>query len=70
MHIDKFNSIVDKYVNKYLKTKKIKPFDVKSDTYIDFNVESNDNDLKCKVGDHGGMSKYKNIFAKDCTPNW
>ena len=25
---------------------------------------------KFKVGDHAGISKYKNIFAKGYTPNW
>ena len=58
MHIDKFNSIVDKYVSKYHKAIKIKHIDVKSDTYIEFNVESNDKDLKCKVGDHEGTEFY------------
>ena len=27
-------------------------------------------DPKFKVGDHVRISKYKNIFAKDYTPNW
>ena len=30
----------------------------------------NDNDPKFKVGDHVRISKYKNNFAKDYTPNW
>ena len=34
---------------------------------IDFGVETNDNDPKFEVGDHVGMSKYINIFAKDYT---
>ena len=25
---------------------------------------------KFKVGDHARISKYKNIFAKEYTPNW
>ena len=48
----------------------MKPTDVKSSTYIDFGVESNDKDPKFKVGDHVGISKCKNIFAKGCTRNW
>ena len=39
-------------------------------TYIDFSVENNDNDPKFKVGNHVTILKYKNIFAKDYTPNW
>ena len=30
----------------------------------------NDKDPEFKVGDHVTISKYKNIFAKRCTPNW
>ena len=48
----------------------MKPIDVKDNTYINFGKEVNDNDPKCKVGDHARMSKYKNIFAKGYTPNW
>ena len=47
----------------------MKTFDVKSSTYIDFNVENGDKDSKFEVGDHVRISKYKNIFAKDYTPN-
>ena len=48
----------------------MKPIHVKSSTYIDFGVESNDVDPKFKVGDDVRISKYKNIFAKGCTRNW
>ena len=30
----------------------------------------NDKDPKFKVVDHLRISKYENIFAKGCTPNW
>ena len=30
----------------------------------------NDKDPKFKVDDHVRISKYKNIFAKEYTPNW
>ena len=39
----------------------MKPVDVNSSTYIDFNVENNDEDPKFEVGDHVRVSKYKNI---------
>ena len=53
----------------------MKPVDVKDDTYTDSaelhsNEEVNDKDPKFKVGVHVRISKYKNIFAKGCTPNW
>ena len=49
---------------------KMKPVDVKDNTYIDFEKEVNDKDPRFKVGDHVRISKYKNIFAKGYTPNW
>ena len=48
----------------------MKPLDVKNDIYIDLKKEVNDEDPKFKVGDHVRISKYKNIFAKEYTPNW
>ena len=47
-----------------------KPFDVKSNTYIDFGVEqNNDTHLKFKVSDHVRISKNIDIFEKDFIPN-
>ena len=43
--------------------------DVKPSTYIEYNVKQNDKDPKFKVGDHVKILKYKNIFAKNYTPN-
>ena len=65
VYIDKLDHIVHKYNNKKHRTIKMKPIDVKENTYIDFDKEFNDNDSKFKVGDHVRISKYKNIFAKD-----
>ena len=70
VHIDKLDDIVHEYNNTYHRTIKMKPIDVKDNTYIDFGKEVNDNDPKFKVGDHVRISKYKNIFAKGYTPNW
>ena len=64
VYIDKLDNIVGKYNNKYHKTIKMKPVDVKDNTYTDFKKEINDKDPKFKVGDHVGISRYKNIFAK------
>ena len=70
VYIDKLNDIVNEYNNTYHRTIKMKPVDVKDNTYIDFKKEVNDKDPKFKVGDHVRISKYKNIFAKGYTPNW
>ena len=42
----------------------LQPINIKSSTYIAFDVENNDKDLKFKIGDHVRISKYKNMFAK------
>ena len=68
--LNKLDDIVDEYNNTYHRTIKMKPVDVKDNTYIDFEKEVNDKDPKFKVGDHVRISKYKNIFAKGYTPNW
>ena len=48
---------------------KMKPIDVKDNTYINIGKEINDKDPKFKIGDHVRISKSKNIFAKGYTPN-
>ena len=70
MYIDKLDNIGKKYNNTCHRTIKIKPVDVKSNTFNDFNKENNMKDSKFKVGDHVRISKYKNIFAKGYVPNW
>ena len=64
------DDIVGKYNNTYDRTIKMKPADVKDNTYIDFKKKVNEKDPKFKVGDHVRSSKYKNIFARGYTPNW
>ena len=71
VYFDVLDNIVDKYNNTYHKTIKMKPVDVKSDSFAECNGESNEKDPKFKVGDHVRiMSKLKNVFAKEYTPNW
>ena len=72
VYIDKLDDIVNEYINTYHVTIKLKPVDVTDNTYIE-SIElprTNDEDPKFKVGGHVRISKYKNIFAKDYTPNW
>ena len=68
MYIDRLDDIVKEYNNTYHKSIKMKPVDVKDNTYIDFKKEVKN--PKFKVGDHVRISKYKNIFAKGYMPNW
>ena len=70
VYIDKLNDIVKKHINTYHKLIKVKPVDVKYNTYINFKKEVNDKNPTCKVGDHVRISKCKNIFAKGYMPNW
>ena len=69
VYINKLDNIVGEYNNTYHRIIKLKPIDVKDNTYIDFKKEVNDKDPKFKVGDHVRISKYKNIFAKAYTPD-
>ena len=64
VYIEKLDNIVNKYNNTCHSTIKMKPVDVSSNTYIDFNKESNKEGPKYKVGDHVRISKYKNISSK------
>ena len=48
----------------------MKPIDVKSDSYAEYNVDSKDKDSKFKLGDHIRISTYKTIFAGGYAPNW
>ena len=65
--INNLGNIVNEYNNTYHITIKMKPVDVKDNTYIDSIKEVNDKDFKFKVDDHLRISKYKNIFDKGYT---
>ena len=68
--IDKLDNIVNQCNNTCRRTIKVRPIDVKDNTYINIDKEVNDEDPKFKVGNHVRTSKHKNIFAKVYTPNW
>ena len=70
VYSDKLDDIVNKYNNTYHSTIKMKPVDVKSNTYTNSSKEINDEDPKTKIGDIVRISKYKNIFAKGYVPYW
>ena len=52
VYIDKLDDIVNEHNNTCHRTIKMKPIDVKDNTYINIGKEINDNDPKFKVGDH------------------
>ena len=70
VYIDKLDDIVNEYNHTYHSTIKMKPIDVKDNTYVNIYKEGSNKDSKFKVGDHVRISKYKNIFARGYTPNW
>ena len=64
------DDLVNKYNSSYHSVIRIKPVDVKSNTYVDSSKKDNDKDPKFKINDIARISKYKNIFAKGYAPNW
>ena len=70
VYIDKLDDIVNTYNNAYHSTIKMKPVDVKPNTYIDSSKDINDKHPKFKIGDIVRMSKYKTIFSKGYVPDW
>ena len=52
VYFDVLDDIVNKYNNTVHRTIKMKPIDVKSDSYAEYNEDSNKKDPKFKVGDH------------------
>ena len=67
VYFDVLDAIVNKYNNTVHGTIKMKPIDVTSDSYAEYNEDFNERDPKFKVGDHARISKYKNIFNKGYT---
>ena len=59
VHVNKLDDIVGDN-DTYHRTIKMKPVDVKNNTYIDFKKEVNDEDPKFKVGDHVRISNMPN----------
>ena len=58
------DTLVDKYINTYHSTIKMKTADVKLNTYINSSEEINDEDPKFKIGNIVRIWKYKKIFMK------
>ena len=64
VYFDVLDDSVNKYNNTFHRTIKMKPVDVTSDSYAEYNEDSNATKPKFKAGDRIRISKYKNIFAK------
>ena len=70
VYYDVLDDIVKKYNNTRHSTIKMKPIDIKDNTYINTDKKVNNKDSKFKVGHRVRISKYKNVFAKGYVPNW
>ena len=70
IYFDVLDDIVNKYNDTVHRTIKMKPIDVTSDSYAEYNEDSNETKSKFKVADLVKISKYKNTFAKGYTQNW
>ena len=57
VYFDVLDIIVDKYNNTVYRSIKMKPVDVTSDFYSEYNEDANEKDTKFKVGDHIRISK-------------
>ena len=69
VYFDVLDDIVNKYNNIVHRTIKMKPIDLTSDSYAEYNEDYNEKDPQFKVGDCVRISKCKNIFAKGYTQN-
>ena len=58
------DDIVNKYNNTYHSSIKVKPKYVTDSVFVEYNEESDNKELKFKVGDNVRISKYKNIFIR------
>ena len=61
--------MVNENNNTYQRTIEMKVPDVKSNTYINFNIERIDKGPQFAVGNHVIISKYRNIVTKCYTKN-
>ena len=70
VYFNVLDDIVNKYNNKDHRAIKMKPIDDTSDSYAEYNEDSNKKDPKFKVADHVRILKYKNSLAKGYIQNW
>ena len=70
VYFDVLDDIVNKYKTIVRRTIKMKPIDVTSDSYAEYDEDFKVTKPKFKGGYSVRISIYKNIFAKGCTQNW
>ena len=70
VYYDVLDDVANKYNNTKHSTIKMKPKDVGNNNKRVYNDEHNEKDSRFKIGDKVRISKFKNIFAKEYTPNW
>ena len=70
IYTEKLDDIMNKYNNTSHRAIKMKPVDVKSNTYIKSGKNIKDKYSIFKISDHVRISKYKNIFTKVYVANW
>ena len=70
VYFNLLDDIANKYENAVHRSIKMKPINVTSNSYAEYNEDSNVTKPKFKVDDRVRISKYKNIFAKAYTQNW
>ena len=58
VYFDVFDYIVDEYNNTYHRTIKMKPIDVKSDSYAEYNEESNEKDSRFEISNRVRISNF------------
>ena len=69
IYYDVLDDVVNEYINTKHSTIKMKPKDVKNNKRVYIN-EHNEKSARFNVGDRVRISKFKNILAKEYTPNW
>ena len=70
VYFEVLDDIVNECNNKVHRIIKMKPTDVPSDSYAEYNGDYNVTKAKFKVSDCVRISKYKNTFAKGYMQNW
>ena len=64
VYIDKLDNITNRINSTYQAKIKMKPLDLKSNTYIDSGIENNAKHSKFKVGDHVRTETIKTFLQK------
>ena len=70
VYFNDLDDIVKDYNNTIHNSIKMKPKDVKDNSFIENIEEQNKENPEFNVGNHVRISKYKNTFSKGYTPNW